>query len=773
MSTAEKDPVCGMQVDPLKAAGSSDYHGKTYYFCGTGCLNKFESNPGRFLEPQPPAKVLAESPISSSAQTSIEYTCPMHPEVRQMGPGTCPKCGMALEPVSITGDELDPELPAMKRRFWISVVFTVPLLALMLLEVLHGHKWLNPTNSAWVQFALSTPVVLWGGLPFFQRGWASLVNRSLNMFTLIALGTGTAYLFSLFAVLFPHLVPASFHDQAGQLPLYFEPAAVITTLVLLGQVLELQARSKTSSALKSLLGLAPKTARLVEDGNEHDVPLAEIHIGDRLRVRPGEKVPVDGFVLEGTSSVDESMLTGESIPVEKTAGARVTGGTVNGTGSFLMQADRLGNDTLLSQIVRLVTEAQRTRAPIQRLADLVASYFVPAVVLVAIVTYIVWAVYGPAPRLSHALVNAVAVLIIACPCALGLATPMSIMVGTGRGATAGVLVRNAEALELLQKVDRLVVDKTGTLTEGKPKVTTIEPASGFSESELLQLVASLEQPSEHPLAAAIVSAANAQNIALQKVDAFQSMTGLGVKGNINNHAVLVGNREWLQNSGIGSAVEIQHLAARAESLRADGQSIIFAAVDGRPAGLIGVSDPIKPSTLEAVKLLHQEHVRIAMLTGDSRTTALAVAKRVGIDDVEAEVLPGHKADVVRKLQAAGHTVAMAGDGINDAPALAAAHVGIAMGTGTDVAIESAAITLLHGDLRGIARALRLSRATMRNVRQNLFFAFVYNVLGVPIAAGVLYPFFGVLLSPMIASAAMTFSSVSVITNALRLRKVKL
>ncbi|MGI8961461.1 MAG: heavy metal translocating P-type ATPase [Bryobacteraceae bacterium] len=769
MSTIEKDPVCGMQVDPQKAAGSSDYHGNAYYFCGSGCLKKFQSNPGQFLEPHSPANALAESPVSEPAQTGVEYTCPMHPEIRQIGPGTCPKCGMALEPVTVTGEEIDPELPAMKRRFWMSVVFTSPLLVLMLLDLSHGHRWLTPATRAWIEFTLSTPVVLWGGRPFFQRGWASIVNRNLNMFTLIALGTGTAYLFSVLAMLFPHLLPASFRDQAGQLPLYFEPAAVITTLVLLGQVLELQARSKTSSALRSLLGLAPKTARLVENGNEHDVPLAEIQIGDRLRVRPGEKVPVDGFVVEGTSSVDESMLTGESIPIEKTTGARVTGGTVNGTGSFVMQADRLGNDTLLSQIVRLVTEAQRTRAPIQRLADVVASYFVPAVVLVAVITFIVWAVYGPEPRFSQALVNAVAVLIIACPCALGLATPMSIMVGTGRGATAGVLVRNAEALEGLHKVDILVVDKTGTLTEGKPKVTTIEPASGFSESELLQLAASLEQSSEHPLASAIVAAARDRNISLQKVDAFQSLTGLGVKGNISDHAALVGNRKLLEDSGIDTG----HLAAHAESLRADGQSIIFAAVDGRPAGVIGVADPIKSSTLEAVKLLHQERVRISMLTGDSRTTALAVAKRLGIDDVEAEVLPGHKADVVRKLQSAGHTVAMAGDGINDAPALAAADVGIAMGTGTDVAIESAGITLLNGDLRGIVRALRLSRATMRNIRQNLFFAFVYNVLGVPIAAGILYPFFGILLSPMIASAAMTFSSVSVITNALRLRNLKL
>ncbi len=648
----------------------------------------------------------------------------------------------------------------MRRRFWISLALTVPLLLFMAL---------NTSAIQWAQFALATAVVLWGGFPFFQRGWASILNRHLNMFTLIALGTGAAYLFSVVAILFPQTIPESFRNQSGEPSLYFEPAAVIVTLVLLGQVLELRARSQTSSAIKALLNLAPKTARLIECSGERDVPLEQIKIGDRLRVRPGEKVPVDGVVAEGISSIDESMVTGESIPVEKTPGARVAAGTVNGTGSFIMQADRVGRDTLLSQIVRLVSEAQRTRAPIQRLADQVASYFVPAVVVTAAITFAVWAVYGPEPRFSHALVNAVAVLIIACPCALGLATPMSIMVSTGRGARAGVLIRNAEALELLHKIDTLVVDKTGTLTEGKPKLSTIEASNGYSESELLQLVASLEQSSEHPLAGAIVAAANERHIAIQKVDNFQSITGEGIQGRINGRTVLVGNRTFLEKANIPA----ETLASRAEALRSEGQSVIFIGVDGKCAGLAAVADPVKPSTIEAIELLHKEHVRISMLSGDSRTTAAAIAKRLGIDDVEAEVLPQRKADVVRKLQSRGYSVAMAGDGINDAPALAAADVGIAMGTGTDIAIESASITLLNGDLRGVARALRLSRATMRNIRQNLFFAFIYNLLGVPIAAGLLYPFFGILLSPMIASAAMTFSSVSVITNALRLREIKL
>jgi len=720
-----------MSVEPEEAAGRSERDGQTFFFCSLGCKKKFDSD----RVDRDPAPV------------SVEYTCPMHPEIVRDKPGACPICGMALEPREVTGEEeAHSELDDMTRRFWIGVALTAPLMILMFLDF---------RGKSWVEFALATPVVLWAGWPFFERGWASLVNRSLNMFTLIALGTGASYLFSAVSVLFL------------KAPLYFEPAAVITTLVLLGQVLELRARSRTSSALKSLLGLAPKTARVIEEnGDEEDVPIERIRIGDLLRVRPGEKTPVDGIVVEGASSVDESMITGESIPVEKTSGGRVTGATVNGTGSFVMRAERVGRDTLLSQIVRLVSEAQRTRAPIQRLADVVASYFVPAVVLVAFLTFAVWAIWGPEPRLAHAFVNAVAVLIIACPCALGLATPMSIMVGTGRGATAGVLVRNAEALELLEKMTVLVVDKTGTLTEGKPKLTTlVSIASGLSENELLRLAASVEQASEHPLAGAIIAGAKERGVALEKATNFQSITGKGVSGMVAGRRVLVGNRAMLEDAG--------ELAARAETLRGDGQSVMFVAVDGEPAGLIGVADSIKASTPEAVGLLHREGVRITMLTGDSRTTALAVARKLGIDGVEAEILPDQKAGAIRKMQAGGKIVGMAGDGVNDAPALAQAEIGIAMGTGTDIAMESAGITLVSGDLRGVARALRLSRATMRNIRQNLFFAFVYNVLGVPIAAGVLYPFFGLLLSPMIASAAMTFSSVSVITNALRLRKVEL
>jgi P-type Cu+ transporter len=738
----EKDPVCGMTVEAAKAAGKSERDGKAYYFCSVGCKDKFDSS-----------QTLGEPP-----RASAEYTCPMHPEIVRDGPGSCPICGMALEPRHATAEESHTELNDMTRRFWVSAALTAPLLLSMFFDL---------PGKDWSELALATPVVLWGGWPFFARGWASLVNRSLNMFTLIALGTGAPYLLSLVTVLFPHVIPASFRTHGGEAPLYFEPAAVITTLVLLGQVLELRARSRTSSALKSLLGLAPKTARLIDESNgEHDVPIERIRMGDLLRVRPGEKAPVDGIVVEGASSVDESMITGESIPVEKAAGARVTGGTVNGTGSFILRAERVGKDTLLSQIVRLVSEAQRTRAPIQRLADVVASYFVPAVVVVAALTFAAWAIWGPEPRLGHAFVNAVAVLIIACPCALGLATPMSIMVGTGRGATAGVLVRNAEALELLEKINVLVVDKTGTLTEGKPRLSAVIPvAGGLSENELLRLVASVERSSEHPLAGAILAGAKERGIALEKARDFQSITGKGVSGIVIGKKVLVGNRALLENAS--------DLAERAELLREEGQSVMFVAIDGQAAGLIGVADPIKASTAEAVEFLHRERVRITMLTGDSRTTALAVAKKLGIDDVEAEVLPEQKAAAIRKLQTGGNVVGMAGDGVNDAPALAQAEIGIAMGAGTDVAMESAGITLVSGDLRGIARALRLSRATMRNIRQNLFFAFVYNVLGVPIAAGILYPFFGLLLSPMIASAAMTFSSVSVISNALRLRKAEL
>jgi Cu+-exporting ATPase len=738
----EKDPICGMTVDPSKAAGKSELDGKTYYFCCLGCKKKFDSNQ---IKPEP-------APIGA------EYTCPMHPEIVRGKPGACPICGMALEPRHPATEEDHSELNDMSRRFWVSAALTAPLLVLMFFDF--------PARR-WLELALATPVVLWGGWPFFERGWASLVNRSLNMFTLIALGTGASYAMSLVAVLVPSAIPESFRTRGGEVPLYFEPAAVITALVLLGQVLELRARSRTSGALKSLLGLAPKAARVVgESGHEQDVSIERIRTGDLLRVRPGEKVAVDGIVVEGSSSVDESMLTGESIPVEKSAGAGVTGGTVNGTGSFVMRAERVGTDTLLSQIVRMVSEAQRTRAPIQRLADVVASYFVPAVVLVAVLTFTAWAIWGPEPRLGHAFVNVVAVLIIACPCALGLATPMSIMVGTGRGATAGVLVRNAEALELLEKMKVLVVDKTGTLTEGKPKLTTVAPVGGgLSESELLGLAASVEQSSEHPLAEAILAGAKERGIEIGSAADFESITGKGITGTVNGRKVAVGNLALLENAS--------DLAASAERLRGEGQSVMFVAVDGQPAGLIGVADPIKASTAEAVQLLQRERVRITMLTGDSRTTALAVAKKLGIDDVEAEVLPDQKAAAIRKLQSGGTVVGMAGDGVNDAPALAQAEIGIAMGTGTDIAMESAGITLVNGDLRGVARALRLSRATMRNIRQNLFFAFVYNVLGVPIAAGILYPFFGLLLSPMIASAAMTFSSVSVITNALRLRKTEL
>ncbi|HEX3684020.1 MAG TPA: heavy metal translocating P-type ATPase [Bryobacteraceae bacterium] len=730
------DPVCGMQVDPQNAA-ASQLAGKMYYFCCEGCKKKFE---GR------------AAPVAASS--AGEYTCPMHPEVRQKGPGACPKCGMALEPLEITGAEANPELEAMQRRFWISAALTIPLLVLMIFEM---TGWAMP-GARWVQLALATPVVLWGGWPFFERGWASVESRSLNMFTLIAAGTGTAYVFSVVAALMPQTIPASFRTQAGELPLYFEPAAVITTLVLLGQVLELRARAKTSSAIQSLLKLTPKTARLVTEGRERDVAIEQIQAGDRLRVRPGEHVPTDGVVVEGTSAVDESMMSGEAMPVVKAVGAQVTGGTLNGTGSFVMRAKRVGRDTLLSQMVRLVSEAQRTRAPIQRLADRVAGYFVPAVVICAAITFAVWATWGPAPRLGHALVNAIAVLIIACPCALGLATPMSIMVGTGRGATAGILVRNAEALEVLHRIDTLVVDKTGTLTEGKPKVVRIEVLDGFGENEILGLAASVERSSEHPLSGAIVAAAEERKIGLETAEGFQSVTGRGVKARVAGREVTVGNRALVDG---------------APAPESGAEPVVFVTIDGRMAGRIAVADPVKESAKEAIALLRRERVRVSMLTGDTRAAAEAVAKRLGIEDVEAGVLPGEKAEAVKKLRAAGQVVAMAGDGVNDAPALAAADVGIAMGTGTDVAMESAGVTLLGGDLRGVVRAVRLSRATMRNIRQNLFFAFVYNILGVPIAAGVLYPFFGILLSPAIASAAMTFSSVSVIANALRLRKVAL
>jgi Cu+-exporting ATPase len=760
------DPVCGMTISPDDAVGHVEHKGHTYYFCSESCLEQFRTDPERFVdsERKQPAALM---------DSEVEYTCPMHPQIRQKGPGTCPICGMALEPVAITLEEQpNEELEDMTRRFWWSLALTAPMLVFMVDEFLPGqplHHALASGTVNWIQFALATPVVLWGGWPFFQRGWVSVVRRQLNMFTLIGLGVGAAYVFSVIATIAPGLFPDSFRMN-GAVAVYFEAAAVIVVLVLLGQVLELRARSRTSAAIKNLLGLAPKTARRIEsDGTQHDVPLSDVHVGDRLRVRPGERIPVDGVVLEGKTTIDESMVTGEPIPVEKTAGSKVTGGTVNGTGTFVMQAERVGADTLLAQIVRMVGEAQRSRAPIQRLADTVSAWFVPIVIAVAVLASIAWSMYGPEPRLAHALVNAVAVLIIACPCALGLATPMSIMVGTGRGAEAGVLIRNAEALEILEKVTTLVVDKTGTLTEGKPKLMTVAPHSGLDEGQLLRLVASLENVSEHPLAAAVVGGARDRGVTLTDVTDFESITGQGVTGLVEGRRVAIGNVTLLESL----AIDVSGLGSQPEALRQSGQTVMFVGVDGRPAGLIGVADPIKDSAAEAIRALHAEGIRVVMLTGDNRTTADAVARAVGIDHVEADVLPDHKAAVVKGLQQKGERVAMAGDGINDAPALAQADVGIAMGTGTDVAMESAGVTLVKGDLRGIVRARRLSQATMGNIRQNLFFAFIYNVAGVPIAAGILYPWFGLLLSPLIASAAMTFSSVSVIGNALRLRRVEL
>ena len=759
-----KDPVCGMDVDPAGAAGAAEHSGNSYYFCSKGCLENFRTSPEQYTgegerEPPPDAEGT--------------YTCPMHPEVQQEGPGSCPICGMALEPLTISVEEgPNPELKDMSRRFWISLVLALPVFVIAMSEMIFAHPLQTAVYgraSAFAQFALATPVVLWGGWSFFVRGWHSIVRRSLNMFTLISIGTGAAYLYSVFATFIPRVFPPSFRGHNGQIAIYFEAASMITVLVLLGQVLELRARSRTGSAIRGLLQLAPSKARRLTEIGEEEITLDQVRPGDRLRVRPGEKVPVDGVVREGFSSVDESMISGEPMPVEKSPGGRAIGGTVNGTGSFIMEAERVGSETLLARIVKMVGDAQRSRAPIQRLADLVASWFVPAVILCSIITFIVWSLVGPEPAMAYALVNAVAVLIIACPCALGLATPMSIMVGTGRGALAGVLIKNAEALEVLEKVDMLVIDKTGTLTEGKPRLVSVTPEPPFSEEELLGIGASLERGSEHPLAAAIVKGAEERGVALTEAGDFMTVPGKGVTGTVDGHAVVFGNLQLFQEQGINPAA----LPARAEELRNDGQTVMLIAVDGRPAGMIGVADLVKESAVEAISQLHQEGVEIVMLTGDSRTTAEAVARKTGIDKVIAEVLPDEKSEEVGRLQQTGRVVAMAGDGINDAPALARADIGIAMGTGADVAMESAGITLVKGDLRGIVRARRLSRATMKNIRQNLFFAFIYNTVGVPVAAGVLYPVFGLLLSPMIASAAMTFSSVSVIANALRLRRVNL
>ncbi len=759
------DPVCNMAVSS-DSKYAAHYAGKHYYFCSEHCLHKFKEHPEQYLDMK-----ISPPPVQQS-ETST-YTCPMHPEIRQQGPGTCPKCGMALEPVTFSVEEKNEELADMSRRFWVCTVLAVPVFFLaMIADMMPGWLpvWLSMQAVQWIEFSLATPVVLWGGWPFFVRGWQSVRTWNLNMFTLIALGVSVAWLYSVAALWFPQIFPPVMQMEYGLVAVYFEAAAVITTLVLLGQVLELRARSQTNAAIKMLLGLAPNTARIVrEDATEEDIPLDEVKPGDTLRVRPGEKVPVDGTVIDGESNVDESMVTGEPVPVAKFVGEKLFGATVNATGSILMRAEKVGSDTLLAQIIDMVAQAQRSRAPIQKLADVVAGYFVPAVVGAALTAFIAWWVWGPEPRLAHAVVNAVAVLIIACPCALGLATPISIMVGTGRGAMAGVLIKNAEALEGLEKIDTLVVDKTGTLTEGKPKLVAVKAEAGFSEDDILRLAASLERASEHPLAEAIVSGAQERGIELVKVKSFQSITGKGVTGEVNGSTVAAGNLKLMESLGI----DVGELSLQADRQRDQGQTVMLFAINNKAAGLIGVADPIKDSTAEAIDELHAEGIQIVMLTGDSRTTAQAVAGSLGIDQVHAEVLPEQKANMIKQLQADGHIVAMAGDGINDAPALAQAQVGIAMGTGADVAMESAGVTLVKGDLRGIVRARRLSRATMRNIRQNLFFAFVYNTAGVPIAAGVLYPFFGLLLSPMIAAAAMSISSVSVIGNSLRLKRVQL
>jgi Cu+-exporting ATPase len=815
------DPVCGMRIDPATAKGGHyDHDGTRYYFCNPSCRTRFAADPQRYLTPGasghagmhdhghaahapaphatspaapqgtvyfcpmdpevrqnhpgscPKCGMALEPDLSTMPAARVEYTCPMHPEIVRSEPGSCPICGMALEPRTVTLDEPEnPELADMTRRLWVSVILGLPVFIFAMGDMvfgmgLGGRVDMRITN--WVGLVCATPIVLWAGWPFFERGWASIVNRSANMFTLIALGVGAAYVFSVAATLVPQIFPEGFR-VGGMVEPYFDTAVVITALVLLGQVLELRARGRTSSAIRQLLGLAPKTARVIRGGAEADIPISEVKVGDLLRVRPGEKIPVDGVVVEGRSAVDESMVSGEPVPVEKEAGSRVTGATINGTGSLTMRAERVGADTLLAQIVKMVGEAQRTRAPIQRLADVISSYFVPAVVGIAVIAFVAWAVVGPEPRLAHALLSGVAVLIIACPCALGLATPMAIMVGTGRGAAAGVLIRNAEALERLEKVDTLVIDKTGTLTEGRPRLVHVSAVPPFSERDVLRLAAAIEQPSEHPLAAAVVAGARERGVDIPSASNFESFTGLGVTGIVEQHQVLLGNRKLLESH----QVEITAISSDADRLRAEGQTVMFLAVDGKPAGAIGAADPMKSTTAEAIASLHREKLRIVMLTGDNERTARAVAAKLGLDEVIAEVLPEQKRAVIQRLQREGRSVAMAGDGINDAPALAEASVGIAMGTGTDVAMESAGITLVKGDLRATVRALRLSRATMRNIRQNLFLAFVYNAIGVPVAAGILYPFTGILISPIWASAAMTFSSVSVIANALRLRRVSL
>jgi Cu+-exporting ATPase len=821
IKSAEKDPVCGMTVSPSTAKYTSTYEDRKYYFCAASCLAKFTASPREYLNRSADASKaqlvgiagLSRRGISSQPSTAIdrslrftkplnyvcpmcpdviaskpgpcptcgmalesdvpvdgqvEYTCPMHPEIVRSAPGACPICGMALEPRTVSTTEANPELKSMTRRFWISLLLTTPLLAIAMAGMLWKSSSLRNLPIPWIEFVLATPVVLWGGCPFFQRGWISIVNRSSNMFTLIALGTGTAYLYSVVAILFPQIFPASFLLN-GTIPIYFEAAAAITTLVLLGQMLELKARSRTGQAIRALLDLSPKRARILRNGQDEDIALDQIKVGDQLRVRPGEKVPVDGMILEGSSFVDESMITGESLPVEKKPESRVIGATINGSGSFVMRAERVGSETLLAQIVQTVAQAQRTRAPIQRMADRVSRWFVPLVIGIAILTFGLWLAFGPTPRFGYALVNAVAVLIIACPCALGLATPMAIMVGTGRGASSGVLLRNAEALEILEKIDTLVLDKTGTLTEGRPKVISVVTAQGIEEVELLRLAASLEVASEHPLASAIVAPSRARMLVLAGTEDFQSVTGSGVQGKIEGKSVLVGTEKYL--NGFGAHTE--KFRIKAEEFRRLGQTVVFVSVDGNTAGLIAIADPIKASTPQAIRQIRNLGIRILMITGDSRATAEAVARELGIDEFEAEVLPARKAEIVKDLQAHGRIVGMAGDGINDAPALAQANVGIAMGTGADVAMESGSVVLVKGDLAGILRARKLSRATMRNIRQNLFFAFLYNSLGVPIAAGVLYPLFGVLLSPVLAAAAMSLSSVSVIANSLRLRTIKL